>query len=358
MQTVSVGIIAYNEALNLSVLFDQLKAQDYPHNKIEIILVDGKSNDNTLEIMTAFKNENEGDFFGVQILLNEKRIQPCGWKLVVDNFKCDMLIRLDAHSRIPSDFVSKNVECIQSGEYVCGGIRTNISDIEANEVLLIAEKSMFGSGIARYRNNINKKTYVKTVAHACYRREVFEAVGNFNEVIARAEDGEMHYRIRKAGYKICMTPTIHSQYLTRSTFSGMLKQKFDNGRWVGITSLAVSPLVFSFYHFVPFLFVLALLASVALAITGICLSSILWAIPFFIISGSYFIADLFLSGLYIRTSKKPFMIFILPWMFLFLHIAYGIGTIIGLINLGKVVEVKNMQKRVKESLSIKKRKKN
>lgn len=345
MQTVSVGIIAYNEALNLSVLFDQLKAQDYPHNKIEIILVDGKSNDNTLEIMTAFKNENEGDFFGVQILLNEKRIQPCGWKLVVDNFKCDMLIRLDAHSRIPSDFVSKNVECIQSGEYVCGGIRTNVSDENASDMLLIAEKSMFGSGIAKYRNSTDKKEYVRTVAHACYRREVFEKAGNFNEAIARAEDNEMHYRIRKAGYNICMSPSIRSEYLTRSTLKGMVKQKYGNGKWVGITSMAVSPAAFSVYHFVPMLLVVALLTSVALAVAAIFLSSIWWAIPFFVIFGSYLVVDVWLSFLCAKTSKKASALFVLPWLFLLLHITYGLGTLVGFVSFDKIVKVKKYERK-------------
>lgn len=344
MQTISVGIIAYNEADNLGVLLEQLKKQDYPLSQTEIILVDGKSTDNTLEIMNRFKSENEKEFFGVQVLINEKRIQPSGWKIVVENFKCDMLVRLDAHSRIGNDFVPKNVECIQSGEYVCGGIRTNISDGKANDMLLIAEKSMFGSGIAKYRNDTDKKEYVKTVAHACYRREVFEKAGNFNETIARAEDNEMHFRIRKAGYKICMSPSIRSEYLTRSTFKGMLKQKYGNGKWIGITSLAVSPSVFSIYHFVPFLFVMALILSAALAVVGACLSSIWWAIPFFAVFGSYLVVDLGLTLLCAKANKKPSAIFVLPWLFFFLHTAYGVGTFLGVISLGKIVKVKKYER--------------
>lgn len=340
MHTISVGIIAYNEAKNLSVLLNQLLEQDYPHKSIEIVLVDGKSSDETLDLMNLFKNKYESEFFGVQVLTNEKRIQPCGWKIVVDNFKCDMLVRLDAHTQIPSDFVRKNVECIESGEDVCGGVRTNIGDDGANELLLIAEKSMFGSGIAKYRNDAAKKEYVKTVAHACYKKEVFEKVGNFNENIARAEDNEMHFRIRKAGYRICMSPDIHSEYLTRSSFGKMLKQKYGNGKWVGITSLAVSPNVFSVYHFVPMLFVLALIASMALAIAGACLGSIWWAIPFFAIFGSYVLVDLGLSFLCCVSNKKVLAMFALPFLFFALHFAYGIGTCVGVLSLGKIAKVR------------------
>lgn len=89
-----------------------------------------------------------------------------------------------------------------------------------------------------------------------HSREVFENTGLFNENLARTEDNEMNYRIRKKGYKICFDPNIKSYQYTRNDLLKMLEQKFLNGYWIGLT-LGVCPKCISIYHLIPFLFVLA-----------------------------------------------------------------------------------------------------
>ena len=121
------------------------------------------------------------------------------------------MIRVDAHASIPREFVRKNVEILETGEMVSGGPRPNIIDESTpwKETLLLAEQSMFGSSMASYRRS-QKKQYVKSLFHGAYRREVLEKVGGFDEQLGRTEDNEFHYRIRKAGYKICYSPGIIS----------------------------------------------------------------------------------------------------------------------------------------------------
>ncbi|MFQ8901868.1 MAG: hypothetical protein ACLR7D_08270 [Lachnospira eligens] len=68
---------------------------------------------------------------------------------------------------------------------------------------------MFGSSIAPYRNGGNgtgEKIYMKSLFHAAYRREVFDKIGHYNEALARTEDNEIHYRMRKAGFKLRFCP--------------------------------------------------------------------------------------------------------------------------------------------------------
>jgi len=349
MKTVSIGVIAYNEEKNIGALLDALLRQDYPKDKTEILFVDGRSTDGTKKIMESFVAAHGEEYASVKVFDNEKRVQPSAWKIVVENFSQELLIRLDAHAVIPPDFVTQNVACIESGESVCGGVFNKVSEKE-EDLLQVAETSMFGSGIARYRNEGEKREYVRTVGLACYKREVFETVGNFNEEIIRAEDNELHYRVTKAGYKICFDPAIRADYLTRSTLGGMLKQKYGNGKWVGITAIAVSPGVFSIYHFVPFAFVCALLLSAVLAVVGIALSSVFWAIPFFAVAGSYALVAVGLSVLSVRGKKKSFAL-LLPFLFFLLHCAYGVGTLVGVFSWGAVSRVKKAEK----DLSLKKR---
>ena len=149
--------------------------------------------------MCEFALDNKDEFRRVVVLDNPKKTLPSGWNVALREYKGDAIIKVDAHAVIPEDFVSKNVRVLETGEYICGGQRPNIIDKPTpfKETLLLAESSMFGSSIASYRNNPGK-TYVKSLFHAAYRREVFEKVGFFNEELVRTEDNEIHYRMRKA----------------------------------------------------------------------------------------------------------------------------------------------------------------
>ena len=106
-------------------------------------------------------------------------------------------------------------------------------------MLLQVENSLFGSSINSSRRS-EEKAYVKTMFHAAYRREVLDKVGLFNEQLLRTEDNEFHYRIREAGYKLCYDPSFGSYQYARSDFKRMVKQKYGNGYWIGLT-LKVCP---------------------------------------------------------------------------------------------------------------------
>lgn len=112
-----------------------------------------------------------------------------------------------------------------------------------------------------------KRRYVDSVFHAAYRREVFRTVGGFNECLGRTEDNELHYRIRKAGYKICCEPKIKSYQYIRSGLIKMMKQKYGNGLWVALT-LGVSPGCISLFHLAPLALVLMLIVFSVMAGLG------------------------------------------------------------------------------------------
>ena len=227
---ITIGVIAYNEKNSLGSLLKDICKQTYDHKKIEVILVDSNSTDNTKVIMETFRKNNAQDFYDVKVLSNPKKTQPCGWNVVLNNYSGDAVVRIDAHASIPSDFIAKNVKTLEDGENICGGFRPNIIDEPTawKETLLLVETSMFGSSIAPYRRQ-QGKTYVNSLFHGAYRREVFDKIGFFNEDLTRTEDNEVHYRMKKAGFRICFNPEIISYQHTRNSLKGMIKQKFGNG---------------------------------------------------------------------------------------------------------------------------------
>lgn len=323
---VSVCIIAYNEENTLESLFSDIVNQDYPHDQMEVVLVNSMSTDNTRKIMEEFAQKDNG-FIRVKVVDNPKKIQAAGWNQAIRNATGDIIIRIDAHTMIPSEFVKKNVKCIKNGEDVSGGPRPNIAEDDNpwKQTLLLAEKSMFGSSIASYRRS-HHKTYVKSVFHGAYKKEVFEKAGLFNENLGRTEDNEMHYRITKAGYKICYSPDIVSYQHTRNTWKGMIKQKYGNGYWIGLT-LGICPKCFSLYHFVPFCFVLAVLITGVMATLGVVL-------PIVLLMSSYVVVNILMSvAAIIKEKKRHIFCILLPMIFLSLHISYGIGTIVGILKM-------------------------
>lgn len=117
-----VCIIARNEGKVIQSLFENMKSQDYSHKDMEIVLIDSMSADNTKALMQQFAAESEENGFAcVNVYENKKMIQSAGWNVAIKKAQGDIIIRIDAHTMIPSEFVRKSVACIESGEYVCGG---------------------------------------------------------------------------------------------------------------------------------------------------------------------------------------------------------------------------------------------
>lgn len=326
VSTVTFGVIAYNEHQYLPDLLDDLLHQSYDKKLIEVIMVDGESSDDTLEIMNHFKQKYIDSFADIKVLSNPKRIQPSGWNIVIKNSKADVLLRIDAHARLANDFIKANIECINSGENVCGGPRENIIDEDTawKRTLLTAEQSMFGAGIASYRQETNQKKYINALFHGCYRKEVLEDVGFFNEELIRTEDNEYHYRIREHGYKICYDPGIKSYYQTRNSLKGMLKQKFNNGVWIGKT-LFRCPDCLSIFHLVPGIFVCAIVLTTILVMIEIS-----WpAIAMWCVYGAVNFVMTVIAC--IQSNKISGFSILLPVIFLMLHTSYGLGTVIGIL---------------------------
>ena len=316
---VSIIITARNEEKYLPMLFEDILNQTYPLQNIEVVLMDSNSTDNTRKLMEEFKNNNES--LSVQIVTNERQIQAAGFNEGVKHATGDVVLKIDAHSRIPQDFVQKNVNEIIAGAFVCGGNRPTVvdSDDDFSKTLHIVEESALGSSIANYRKS-NVKRKVNSVFHGMYRKEVFEKVGLADERLLRTEDNEFHYRVRKAGYDIIFNPEIESYQYIRPTFTKMIQQKFANGYWIGLTSHICRDCL-SLFHFGPGVFVATLL--ILMMFTPISF------IPLLTVFGLYILAVLGLSIFEISKQKYNHTLLLIPFIMIAVHFAYGIGTIKG-----------------------------
>ena len=332
---ITLAIVAYNEEGCLPSLFDDIRAQTYPHEETELLLVDSASSDRTQELMKAFAGED--GWLRIRVCENPDRTQSAGWNVAIRTFlegDSEALIRVDAHARIPADFIASCVEALGEGDDrqdVVGGIRPTIcqKDTAWSRTLWMAEESLFGAGISTARRE-SEGTYEKSLFHACYRREVLLKVGGFREDLRRTEDNEFHYRIRKKGYRIYRSPHIYSEQYIRPSFSKMLRQKTANGFWIGRT-LGFVPGCISLYHLVPLAFVLAIAFSTTLALLGYpwCLQ-LLTALY-----GSVAILMTVYAAFTLQRAgeRVPLTALLLPVIFFCLHTGYGLGTFLGLLSI-------------------------
>ena len=316
---VSIIITARNEEKYLPMLFEDILNQTFPLQNIEVVLMDSNSTDNTRLVMEGFKKNNET--LSVQIVTNERQIQAAGFNEGVKHATGDVVLKIDAHSRIPADFVQKNVDEILAGAYVCGGNRPTVvdSDDDFSKTLHIVEESALGSSIANYRKS-DVKRKVNSIFHGMYRKEVFDKVGLADERLLRTEDNEFHYRVRKAGYDIIFNPEIESYQYIRPTFTKMIQQKFANGYWIGLTSHVCRDCL-SLFHFGPGVFVATLLVLMMLTPVSF--------VPLLTVVFLYLLAVLGLSIFEISKQKFNPTLLLIPFIMIAIHFAYGVGTIKG-----------------------------
>ena len=115
---ISFIVVALNAGASLRLLLSDLRAQTLAPEHIEVLLVDSLSDDDTLSVMRGFAAEAPYD---VKIFSNPKKWLASGINVALRAATGDAIIRLDAHARIPKDFLENNLRALERGENIVGG---------------------------------------------------------------------------------------------------------------------------------------------------------------------------------------------------------------------------------------------
>jgi len=326
---VSLIIPCRNEELFISKCLDSIISQDYPKEKMEILVVNGMSEDRTREIVEEYSKK----YSDLKILENPKKITPAAMNIGIKAAGGAIIIKMDAHSTYEKDYVSKCVKYLQEwekrGAYGVGGIIKTLPSENTlfAKAIAVCLSHPFGAGFSYFRIGTKKPRWVDTVAFGCYRKEIFDKIGPYNEKAERIEDIEFNSRIRKAGGRILLVPEIVAFYYPKSNLSDFFKHNFSDGFWITYP-LKFRIRIFSLRHLIPVFFVSSLL------ITGLLggFFPIVFRLFLFIIS-LYFLINVCFSA-EVGASKKDFRyLFLMPIVFAIRHIGYGLGSIFGLLKL-------------------------
>ena len=324
LPTVSIIIPTRNEEKFIEKCLRSFLDSDYPGELIEIIVVDGKSDDRTEEIVGKISSSDNR----VQLIKNEKKITPVAMNLGIKASKGEYVFFSGAHSEMPSDYVKKCIQhALETNADNVGGVVKTEPRVNSAVGRAIAEvlSHPIGVGGAKFRTGVSRPTEVDTVPFGCYKREVFERIGYFNEQLVRNQDIELNLRLKRAGGKIVLFPDIEFTYFARSTYKDLWRNSFGNGYWV-IAGSRFSNIPFSLRHIVPFLFV-SFIVVFGLISIWVPLVRI-----FYLTIITLYISLLLIASLGISLRPGRFDLFLPAFTgFIVLHIAYGIGSLKGLV---------------------------
>ena len=323
---VSIVIPSRNEEKFIGMCLDSIIANDYPKDKIEVLIVDGVSEDGTREVVEKYVQQ----YPFIKILDNLKKNTPCALNIGIKNAKSEIIMRMDAHTSYERDYISKCVKYLEehNADNV-GGIwkifpKDNTS-ISKGVVQVLSHP--FGIGNAYYRFTNNKEPmWVDTVPFFCCKKEIFERVGILNENLIRGQDMEFNLRLKKMGARILLVPEIVSYYYARSDLKSFIKHNFINGLWTILPFKYTNIVPVSLRHLVPLEFVLSLSGALILSLFW----DFFWWIFVFVII-SYIAVNFYFSLTIAVKEKDGRLIFTMPIIFAILHFSYGLGSVLGVV---------------------------
>lgn len=301
---------------SLSAVLDQ----DYPKTLTEIIVADGMSTDGTRELIKTLMETNSN----LYMVDNPKKIVPTGLNIAICQAKGQVIVRVDGHTIIEKDYISRCVEELsRTGADNVGGRMRAVGNGLFGEVVSLATSTPFGIGNSRFHYSDDEE-WVDTVYMGTWPKEVFFRIGLFDEELVRDQDDEFNYRLLENGGRILLSPKIKSMYFSRSEPWKLWRQYYQYGFWK-VRVMQKHPRQIRIRHFIPPLFVLSILISVVLSLITFWGKLLLG-----VILVSYVFANLFASFQTALNSKVRHLVF-LPLTFAILHLSYGSGLLIGLL---------------------------
>lgn len=318
---VTALIVMRNEQNYIKSSLMSFVNQTYPKDRYEIIVVDGQSEDGTVDIVNGIIREFSSDSFHIRLIDNSKRILASGWNIGIQAAKGEYVTRIDAHAVAAPDFIEKSVATMLNVEAACVGGKLDSIPLDGDDLLVSKVlSSSFGVGNSSFRVS-DTAEYADTAVYGLYKKSVFDEVGYFDEKLVRNQDIDLHSRIRKAGYKFYFNPEIQSVYHTRSSVKKMVKQAYGNGKW-NMVLVKKGSSALSLRHMVPLFFVTYL--ALSFIVGFFC-----W--PIWALCGCVFVLY-FLLG-FLAGAKKVKLFgdrLKMPYLFLLLHCAYGAGYYAGI----------------------------
>jgi glycosyltransferase involved in cell wall biosynthesis len=322
---VSVIMPCRNEAGGLARCLDSIIANDHPKERLEVLMVDGMSDDGTREIIAGYLPR----YPFLHLLDNPRKITPAALNLGILRAQGEIIVRMDAHNQYPAHYISGLVAWLQkSGADNVGGLWITLpaNDTPKARAIAAALSHPFGVGNAHYRIGTSEPRFVDTVPFGCYRRAIFDRIGLFDETLVRNQDDELNLRLIRSGGRILLVPEIVSYYTARDTLKKVWRMYYQYGYFKPQVVQKIGR-VMTVRQMMPALFILALFGSAALAPAFQEMRIVFHGLVFVYLTADVIFSVPTLLRQGIRTGLA------LGGVFPVLHFSYGLGFLKGALDL-------------------------
>lgn len=329
MQTVSIIIPCRNEEKHIETCLTSLLENGYPKDLLEIIVVDGMSNDKTKEKVL----EQKATFQQIKWVENKHRKTPFALNIGVNSACGEYILIASAHSSFDKNYISILVDKMRELKAdVVGGVMQTAVKNETKTSLAIQSvlAHRFGVGNSMFRVGVEKDTEVDTVPFGLYKAELLKKVQGYDERLIRNHDIELSKRLLALGTKIYLIPSAKCTYYARETWGALAKNNFNNGKWNLLTVYITKDFSsLSIRHFIPLLFLMSLLFPLILGFIHP------WFMSLSLLSLALYGLVLLLSIFKMDRKETSFGHLIIT--FNVLHFSYGVGSLIGGLQIHKLI---------------------
>ncbi|MDO8407720.1 MAG: glycosyltransferase [bacterium] len=221
LPSVAIIVPCLNEGETVAATTDSLLALQYPPDKLEIILIDNGSTDDTPTIMARYKGLSQ-----VRVLLEETRGKHHAVNAGIAVTGADLIGCLDADSFVEPDALLEIIPSFRDESV--GATTAAMSVYKPTNLLQHMQNAeyIFGITLRHVLSSVNG-IYVTPGPFSLYRRRVVLALGGFREG-HKTEDLEMALRLQKAGYWIENAPRARVYTKAPRTVPALLAQR---ARW-------------------------------------------------------------------------------------------------------------------------------
>jgi succinoglycan biosynthesis protein ExoA len=316
---VSIIIPCLNEEKTILGLLEAVLHQTYAYTKLEVIIADGLSEDNTRLKIAEFQVQHPD--LPILVLDNAVRRIPTGLNLAIRAANAPIICRMDAHAIPAADYIERSVDALTSGlgDNVGGVIDVKPgADTVIAKAISVATAHPLGVGDAKYRWT-TKAGEADTVAFGTYYKSKVEEIGYYNEELRVNEDYEFNSRLRASGGKIWIDPLIRAVYYSRSTLKTLAKQYFTYGFWK-LRMLRRNPETLRWRQALPPLFVLGILVLLLFS------AFMMWARVFLMFYLGVYLLILIAASVKVAFNKSDLrLVFGIPLAIMDMHFCWGAG---------------------------------
>jgi len=316
LPSVSVIMPMLNEEKYIEQCLQSLLANNYPRELTEIIIVDGMSQDPSRDIATGYIKK----YPGLKMVDNPGRTAARAMNLGIKQATGEIIVRVDTHTVYEPDYIAGCVQLLLETEAVnVGGVQNPVGTDYITKAIAIATSTPFGVGDAKFRY-ASQACWVDTVYLGAWWRKTLVDIGGYNENWAINEDYELNYRLRQAGGKILLSPSIKCRYYVRGSLRQLAGQYYRYGKWK-VKTLVSHPGSLRWRQMAPPALVAGIFTSLIFLLAG---SALGWIIPLLYLGAT-------VTAAVLLSSKRGWRYLpILPIVFWLLHFSWGCGFYSGI----------------------------